>query len=212
MISRGNGIQVWIRCNSRAGVRCWESRLPRNRKLLDFHRYHLSRGYMMRLSMTRFALPSLRCRVRGATSFNGGRRPVMPSMEWTSRFCICSRAPTVSLNASAVTSTCTSKRVQILLAVHDDLVMRQRALHFQQRGFDLRGEQVDAADNEHVVAAPANAADAPERAAADAAAGFERRDIARPVADHRHGALAEGRQHQFVLRRRPATVRAFSDQ
>ena len=89
--------------------------------------------------------------------------------------------------------------VQPLLAGQDDLVVRQRALHRQQRGLDLRREHVDAADDQHVVAAPADAADAPQGAPAGARLRHEGGDVARAVADHRHGLLAERGQHQFAF-------------
>ena len=56
--------------------------------------------------------------------------------------------------------------VQSALASEHDPVMRQRTLDGQQRRLDLRGENIDAADDEHVVAASADALNAPNRASA----------------------------------------------
>ena len=89
--------------------------------------------------------------------------------------------------------------VESVLAGQDDLVMRQRALDLQQRGLHLRRKDIDAANNQHVVAAAADAPYAPQSPAARAWPGKKRRDVARAIADHRHGLLAEGGQHQLAL-------------
>src|ERR1035441_4712495 len=90
-------------------------------------------------------------------------------------------------------------RVQAFVARQQDLIMRHGAFYRQQRAFDLRGEDVHAADDEHVVAAARDAADAAHRAPARAGLGGQHADVARTVADHRHGLLAERGQHQFAL-------------
>ena len=77
--------------------------------------------------------------------------------------------------------------------------MRHRALDREQGGLDLRREDVDAADDEHVVAAAADALHAADRASARARLGDEGGQVVRPVADHRHRALAQRGEHQFAL-------------
>ena len=47
--------------------------------------------------------------------------------------------------------------IQALRAGQYNLVMRQRALDLEQRGLHLRWEDIDAANNQHVVAAAADA-------------------------------------------------------
>ena len=43
--------------------------------------------------------------------------------------------------------------VEVVLAGEDELIVRGNALHFEEQAFDLRGEDVHAADDQHVVAA-----------------------------------------------------------
>src|ERR1035441_8027141 len=73
--------------------------------------------------------------------------------------------------------------VQAFVARQDDLIMGQRAFHGEQRGFDLRGENVHAADDEHVVAAARDAAHAAHGAPARAGPLRQHTDVARAVAD-----------------------------
>ena len=162
-------------------------------------------------SITRLALPSLRWMVRGATSRTAAAQPERVLERFApAASCRSSSAPILSLKTSGVTSTCTSISSSPLLAREHDLVVRQRALDRQQRGLDLRRKHVHAADDEHVVAAPADAPDAPQRAAAAAGLGRERGDVARAVADHRHGLLAERGEHQLAFLPSPAASLAVS--
>ena len=151
----------------------------------------------LRRSITRCALPSLRGMLAGRTSVTCTRKPT--TVRWNAA---CVRAaspgaPILSLKVSGVTSTCTSIWSSPW-AREDDLIMRQRAFDPQQRGLDLRGEDVDAADDEHVVAAPADAPHAPQRRP-HGQARHQRGDVAGAIADHRHGLLAERGQHQFAF-------------
>src|SRR6266545_4045297 len=79
--------------------------LEEERQLADLHGGPLQ---MFRLSSTRFALPSLRAMVRGATRWTFTRMPTTWSIASPSFRCSASSAPIVSENASEVTSTCTS--------------------------------------------------------------------------------------------------------
>ena len=89
--------------------------------------------------------------------------------------------------------------VEPLLAREHDLVVRQGSLHRQQRRLHLAGEDVHPADDEHVVGAAGDAPDAPDGAAAGAGLGDDRRHVPGPVADHGHGVLGEGGEHQLPL-------------
>ena len=60
------------------------------------------------------------------------------------------------------------------------------------------GIDVDAADDQHVVGAPGDAADAAVGSAAGAGLGNDGGDVARAVAQQGHGLAAEGGQHQFA--------------
>jgi hypothetical protein len=71
--------------------------------------------------------------------------------------------------------------------------------HLQQGLLDLRRKHVDAANNQHVVGAPGNPAHFDRGAAARTRAPVERGDIARAVADNRHGLLGERGKHQFAI-------------
>ena len=77
--------------------------------------------------------------------------------------------------------------------------MGQHALDSQQRGLDLRGEDVEALDDEHVVAAPTDPPNPPQRAAARARLGHDGRAVPRAVTDQRHGLFAERGEDQFAF-------------
>ena len=77
--------------------------------------------------------------------------------------------------------------------------MRQQLVHGQQRALDLRGIEVDALDDQHVVRASLEACDARAGASAGARRVAQRRDVAGAVADERQRALGEGREHELAL-------------
>ena len=118
---------------------------------------------MLRRSMTRCLALAARERARDERHLRADADDVIDRVELRRSP---SSDPMVSENTSGVTSTCTSI-VEPVLAAEDDLVVRQRALDGEERGLDL-GEHVHAADDEHVVGAAADAADAPDGAAAGA--------------------------------------------
>ncbi len=89
--------------------------------------------------------------------------------------------------------------VEAVVAREDDLVVRQGPLDREQRRLDLRRVHVDAADDEHVIGAPAYAPDAADRPPAAAALRQDLGDVARAVADHRHRLLRERGEHQLAL-------------
>jgi len=83
-------------------------------------------------------------------------------------------------------------------AADDDLEVRLGLFNRKQHGFDLRREDVDAADDQHVVGAIADALHAAQRAAAGALAGDQRRNVARAEAQERKGLFGERRENEFA--------------
>ena len=81
--------------------------------------------------------------------------------------------------------------VEVALAIDDDLVVRLDLGDAHQHLFDLAGEHVDAADDQHVVAASDGLAHARGRAPASARLGDEAAQVARAVADQRLGLAAK---------------------
>ena len=76
-----------------------------------------------------------------------------------------------------------------------ELVVAAQLVVAQQHLLDLGGEDVHAADDQHVVAAPGDLVDAPHRAAG---AGQQAGEVAGAVADHRHRLLGERGEHQLA--------------
>src|SRR5262245_7825426 len=89
--------------------------------------------------------------------------------------------------------------VEAAASLDHELVMRGNALQPDQDRLDLRRINVDAADDEHVVVAPGDAADAHVAAAAAAAPVGKARDVARAIADHRQRLLGERRDDELSL-------------
>ena len=89
--------------------------------------------------------------------------------------------------------------IEALVARKDNLVVGEGAAGAEQCRLDLRGEDVNAADDNHVVAAAGDAMDSAEGPAAGTGAGDQACDVARAVADHRHGLFAEGGEDEFAL-------------
>src|SRR6266576_1718984 len=80
-----------------------------------------------------------------------------------------------------------------------ELVVRPYPVDGEQDALDLGGIQVDAADDEHVVAASAHRAHPGQRAPARARLQRERRDVAGAVAQQRQRLLRERGEHQFAV-------------
>ena len=89
--------------------------------------------------------------------------------------------------------------VHRLRAGDDQLVVRFDAFDGEQNAFDLRREEVNAADDEHVIAAAANLLHADERTAAGALLINEAGDVMCAVAEERHAFLRDGGQRQFAF-------------
>ena len=77
--------------------------------------------------------------------------------------------------------------------------MRRDALHAHQHAFNLAGEHVYAADDQHVVGAPHQPLHANQRASARAPLVVQTADVVRAVANHRHAFLGDGGKHQLAL-------------
>jgi len=84
----------------------------------------------------------------------------------------------------------------VFVAVHLEHVVRREPVVLKQDLLDLRREHVDAADDQHVVAAPG---DARHPAHGARRAGQELGEIARPEADHGHADFGERGQHQLAV-------------
>ena len=80
--------------------------------------------------------------------------------------------------------------------VHLQLVVRRKVFELDDLLFQLRREDVDAADDQHVVTAPADPVHA-----AHAARGCRKqaRQVAGPVADHRQRLFGQRGEQQFAL-------------
>jgi hypothetical protein len=79
-----------------------------------------------------------------------------------------------------------------------DEVVRRGALDPQQRLLDLGGEDVDAADDQHVVGAPGDAAHACRASPAGTGLAVEAGDVAGAIADQRHRLAGERGDHQLA--------------
>ena len=90
------------------------------------------------------------------------------------------------------------ERVGVVDAVDDELVVRRVAV-LDEDGFDLRREDVDALDDEHVVAAAHRLGHADVGAAAGAFLMREDADVARAVAHHREGLFVERGEYELAL-------------
>ena len=84
-----------------------------------------------------------------------------------------------------------------MLSGDDDLVMRPDAMDGHQDGFDLGREDIDAADDHHIVGAAADQVHAHIGPAAGAALIVETRDVLGPVTQHRDAFLGQGRQDKL---------------
>jgi hypothetical protein len=87
-------------------------------------------------------------------------------------------------------------RVEVALARDDELVLARELAVREDDLLDLGREQVDAADDEHVVAAADDLAHAAHRARGRRQ---EARQVARAVADHRQRFLGERREDELAL-------------
>ena len=77
--------------------------------------------------------------------------------------------------------------------------MRRGFAQAEQHAFDLRREHVDAADDQHIVAATEHLAHPDQGASAVAGGGVEHRQVAGAVAQHRHAFFGQSGQHQLAL-------------
>ena len=148
--------------------------------------------------MTRLALPSLRWMRAGLHQLDQGRIPSTLSISArTFRLSASSRRISSEKTASE-TSTQISRSSSACCPVDDDLVVGLHALDLQQHRLDLRGEDVDAADDQHVVGAAGDLLHADQRAAAGARSRGAGGDVARAVADDRQRLLGERREDQLA--------------
>src|SRR6266478_3772040 len=92
-------------------------------------------------------------------------------------------------------------------AIDDHLVVRRQLLDGEQGSFDLRGIEVDALDDEHVVRAALDARHPRRGAAAAAGLQAQGRDIAGAIANERHRALGQGGEDELPF---PAGRERFS--
>ena len=91
------------------------------------------------------------------------------------------------------------KLIQRADAIDDQQIMRLGFFDLQQDAFDLRRENVDAANNQHVVRASAHFADAGRRSAAMRACVFDHRnDVAGAVANQRNPFFCERCNDEFA--------------
>ena len=90
------------------------------------------------------------------------------------------------------------QHVAVVDARDDDLVIRRIAV-LEQHRLDLRREDVDALDDQHVVAAAHRLGHPDEGTAALAGLRVQHADVARTVADHREGFLRDAREDQLSL-------------
>ena len=86
----------------------------------------------------------------------------------------------------------------MLVPLDDELVVRLDAVEAEQHALDLAREDVDAADDEHVVGAAEDARHARERPPAHARLPRERREVAGAVAQQRERLLRERREHELA--------------
>ena len=89
--------------------------------------------------------------------------------------------------------------VERLRALDHELVVRRDARLGEQDVLDLGRVEVDAADDQHVVAAAADRAHARERPPARAALAGQRGDVARAVAQERQRLLGQGREDELAV-------------
>ncbi len=156
-----------------------------------------------RLSTTRWALPSLRCSLPGSTSLTLGRTS---SAERSSSVTRRSNARRSSIQPSNSVFGDLHLHLERVLAVHaveHDEVERLDALDGQQHLLDGGREDVDAADDEHVVGAAHDLAHARQGAAAGARLVRERAEVARAVAQHRRALARDGGVHELARPLRP---------
>ena len=90
------------------------------------------------------------------------------------------------------------QRIAVLYAVDYNLIIGRIAVIKQDR-FDLRREHVDAADDQHIVAAAHRLGHLDMRASARARFAVEYADIARAVAQQRKCLLRDARKDQLAL-------------
>ena len=84
-------------------------------------------------------------------------------------------------------------------SLDDELVVRRGLGDREERVLDVRGVDVDAAHDDHVVAPAAQAADPRRRPAAAARLEGDRGDVAGAVAQQRHRLLQQGREDELAL-------------
>ena len=130
----------------RMGRRCVPACFRQTTKSVDLHD--------VRLSMTRLALPSLRSIECASTSVTCTRIPARDRARPAASMQLLQR-PDLVVEHLRGHLDLHFHLVQALLAREEDLVMRQGAFHLQQRRFNLRRKDVDAANDQHVVAAAA---------------------------------------------------------
>ena len=85
--------------------------------------------------------------------------------------------------------------VQIAITIQMDLIALCKVFYFKNLFFDLGREHVDAANDQHVIAAPGDLVQAPHRPRSTWQQACQ---VAGTVADHGQGLLAQGGEHQFA--------------
>ena len=84
-----------------------------------------------------------------------------------------------------------------MLTVDNYLIMRQDTLHLEQGTFDLRGKDVDSADDQHVIRPSGNPLHTDERTPAGAGDGGQARDVPGPVPKDRKRLLGDRGENQL---------------
>ncbi|MPN61133.1 hypothetical protein SDC9_208867 [bioreactor metagenome] len=87
--------------------------------------------------------------------------------------------------------------VHIIFVENDDLVMRADLLHTHQHGFDLGGEHVHPADDQHIVRPAHHLPHACAGTAASAGAFHQHGDVLGTVAQHGQGLLGQAGDYQL---------------
>ena len=89
--------------------------------------------------------------------------------------------------------------VEVVLAGENDQVVGKGIFDLENRCLDLRREDVDPANDEHVVAAPVDPAYPADGAPAAGWGGENGGDVVGAVAQNRHRLLAEGAENQLTF-------------
>ena len=104
--------------------------------------------------------------------------------------------PTAAADAGSHSTVSSS---MVAGSLDDQLVVRRHVAHAEQHALDLGRVQVHAANDQHVVVAPAHARHARRCSAADARRGSSDASVAGAVAQHRQRLLGQRGEHQLAL-------------